>query len=392
MLAVITDDFTGAAEIGGLALAKGFSATIETRAVHPTSSDVLVLATNMRSMPAEVAREVSARLTTELMALRPTLIFKKVDSVLRGHIGPELAAMMEAEGKRRALLVPANPSLGRLIEGGIYSVGGVPIAETGFATDGVGATHSSNVADILRGRGCPDLTSLPAWAYSPSIDGIVVGDARSMSDLTAWAGKVDGNFVPAGGADFFSALLDCSTPERAVPPAASPSVWGSKSLYVCGSRFPASSLAVQAAAANGYCVVRFPDAVYFNREHDPALIRTWAAEVVDAFGAHDAVILAAPQSATSASLNGSELTRLFARCATLVFQHVPVEELLIEGGATAQAVMDGLGIEALYPVQSLSPGVTRMRAGKQGTLHVTMKPGSYSWPGTAWTFDKKRVA
>lgn len=387
MLAVITDDFTGAAEIGGLALAKGFSVTIETRAVHATSSDILVLATNMRSMAPEAARAMSARLTAELMGLWPTLIFKKVDSVLRGHIGPELGAMMETEGKRRALLVPANPSLGRTIENGIYFVAGVPIAESGFGCDGDG----SSVADILRARGCPDPICLAAGAHVADIDGIVVGDARTSSDLAAWASQVDGEVIPAGGADFFSALLDRMRPSAAVPAAVSASVKGMKSLYICGSRFPASGEAVLAAAANGYCVAALPDAIYFDRDFDPALIDIWAAEVIDGFDAHDSVILAAPQSANGVSLAGSELTRVFARCVGRIFESVPVDELLIEGGATAQAVMDELGVEALYPVQSLAPGVTRMRAGEGRRLYVTMKPGSYRWPGTAWAFDRERV-
>jgi uncharacterized protein YgbK (DUF1537 family) len=390
MLAVITDDFTGAAEIAGIVLAKGFTAAIETRTVHATPSDVLVIATNMRSISRGEASSESARLTAALMSLQPTMIFKKVDSVLRGHIGPELGSMMAAQGRSRALLVPANPSLGRTIEDGIYFVSGIPIAESGFAIDNAAATGSSRVIDILEERGCPDLACFDIDAYGSAGEGIAIGNTRTPADVAAWAGKVTDEVVPAGAADFFSALLDRVQPSARALRGAPIPFEAAKSLYVCGSRFPASGQAVRTAAANGHCVAYLPDAIYFNRDFDPALIETWAEEVVCAFERHDDVILVAPQSTGGNGLAGPDVTRVFAQCVARVFDRAAPDELMIEGGATAQAVMKALNIETLLPVQALSAGVTRMRVAGRDGLHVTMKPGSYSWPSVIWKFDERR--
>ena len=133
MLAVISDDFTGASEIAGIALAKGYSTVIETRSIRRTDADVLVIATDMRSLDPESAARKSAQLTSEVLKLQPDLIFKKVDSVLRGNVGPELEAQMKAEHKDAALLIPANPSRKRTISGGVYFVDGKPVVESGFA-------------------------------------------------------------------------------------------------------------------------------------------------------------------------------------------------------------------------------------------------------------------
>ena len=60
----------------------------------------------------------------------------------------------------------------------------------------------------------------------------------------------------------------------------------------------------------------------------------------------------------------------------LVAIHRP-EHLIIEGGATAWAVLQTLGWTEFEIVQQISPGVVNMKAAN-GTL-VTLKPGSYSW-------------
>ena len=61
-----------------------------------------------------------------------------------------------------------------------------------------------------------------------------------------------------------------------------------------------------------------------------------------------------------------------------------LDDLMIEGGATAQAVLSALDVASLYPVQALAPGVTRMLVDGHPQLHVTMKPGSYRWPEAVW--------
>jgi len=49
------------------------------------------------------------------VARRPDLVYKKVDSVLRGWVRPELEELLGGLGWARALIVPANPGLGRVI-------------------------------------------------------------------------------------------------------------------------------------------------------------------------------------------------------------------------------------------------------------------------------------
>jgi len=60
------------------------------------------------------------------MQLHPDIIFKKIDSVLRGHIARELEAQMHVTGRRKAVIVAPNPSVGRKIVNGRYYVDSLP--------------------------------------------------------------------------------------------------------------------------------------------------------------------------------------------------------------------------------------------------------------------------
>src|SRR5690554_2793952 len=109
MIAVIADDFTGAAEIGGIGLRYGLKVVIETEPFEQPDVDILVIATDTRSLNGEEASAQISRITRDLMKIRPELIFKKIDSALRGNIVEELAAQMKTSGKKRGVIIPANP-------------------------------------------------------------------------------------------------------------------------------------------------------------------------------------------------------------------------------------------------------------------------------------------
>jgi uncharacterized protein YgbK (DUF1537 family) len=62
-------------------------------------------------------------------------IYRKIDSTLRGHVGPEIAETLRTIAARAktapvALVAPAFPTLGRTTLGGEVLVRGVPLAET----------------------------------------------------------------------------------------------------------------------------------------------------------------------------------------------------------------------------------------------------------------------
>jgi len=345
---------------------------------------VLVIATDMRALRPSTAAAKSALLTNEILELEPELIFKKVDSVLRGNIGPELEAQMRVEHKPSALLIPANPSRNRTIADGVYFVEDTPVAESGFAIEG--NMGSSRVVDILTGRGTSNAICI-SLSDTLHETGVHIGNTQSAEELSAWAARINDDLVPAGAADFFAALLDLRSPDGTLNGAEHTAEHRGRRLYLCGSSFPSSRRAVSKAIDQGVRISPMPDDLYYSSYPDSEALDRWAIDVVAALATNDDVIVTAPQLPGSDNLSGRQISAAMAEVVRKAVLMNAFDELMIEGGATSQAVMVALGVDCLCPIRTIAPGVTRMQVDSFPNLKITTKPGSYRWPNEIWDFN-----
>jgi len=329
MIVVIADDFTGAAELGGIGFRHGLVTEICTVVPVRPEVDLVVIAADTRSKDVSAAVADMLEITRKVRELGPELVYKKTDSVLRGHVVAELKVHMEVLGFNQALLVPANPALGRVIRDGHYFVNGVPVHETAFAMDPEFPVRSSGVQEML-GEG-----------FSES--GIIVGEAGSVDDLWDWAGRVEPGMLLAGAAGFFSAILD----RRRLPV-----------LYVSGTTFDTSRERLKRLYEDGGPVLYMP----VDLERAVELLRGGKLVVAEGAGGMSAL----------------ELRTRMGRLIAQLLEQVKVGELVIEGGSTAYAILKEAGLSRFVPEQELAQGVVRMRV--PGGMLVTVKPGSYGWP------------
>lgn len=383
MIAVIADDLTGAAEIGGIALRHGLQVVMDTRVHGAVDQDVLVIATDARSKGIEEANALIAGLTKELLALHPALIFKKTDSLLRGHVAEELLAQMQASGKSRALLIPANPRLKRTIRDGIYHAGGVPLHESELADAARKKIPTSGVLDLLGERFKP-LSAVASLENLLPVSGIIIGNTLSEADLDEWAKKIDDETIPAGSGGFFNAVLKnrIAAKQKVEQDAM---VVGKKIMYVCGSAFPLSKAAVAQARTSGRPVAYMPEWFFCEGADRSSLTAAWVQEIVDALKKEGKVIIAVGDLRCSSTADiAVAIRRLMATAIEQVMQQVEVDELVIEGGATASSIIEKLHYERFYPAQELAQGVLRMKVQEAQGLYLTMKPGSYQWPASIW--------
>ena len=109
MIVVIADDLTGAAEIAGIGLQFGLSVALTTASELNATVQLLVVSADTRSLSATEAIGKSLQISAELAVLSPEFIYKKIDSVLRGHVLAEMEVYMQQLNKSKALLVPGNP-------------------------------------------------------------------------------------------------------------------------------------------------------------------------------------------------------------------------------------------------------------------------------------------
>lgn len=150
---VIADDLTGANDTG-VQFAKQGLKTIVLMCVPGSPSeldeDVLVVDTQSRALsPAEAYQKVTE--TALLFKSRDQFqtIYKKIDSTLRGNLGAEIDAIMDACGRELAIVAPAYPKNGRVTVGGRHFVGDIPLEATEIARDPVCPVSESHIPTLI---------------------------------------------------------------------------------------------------------------------------------------------------------------------------------------------------------------------------------------------------
>lgn len=390
MIAVIADDFTGAAEIGGIGLRHGLNVIIETEPIRNRLADLIIIATDTRSLRADEASGQITQITEHLLQFNPKFIFKKIDSVLRGNIQEELLAQMKVSGKNRALVIAANPVFKRIIRDGIYYIEDIPLNETRFSSDPQYPIRSSVVKEILGANERSLLYNLKPDDKLPET-GLIIGDVSGFDDLEKWAIHMDEDTLLAGASGFFNAILESqqlSHPKKQK----SPVTFGDKALFVLGSTFPRDDQFLSNIEADGYYLSNMPEEIYFNKNFDPSCLDHWADDIVRGIKEHSKVIASIVHSPSNEPDIAFRLMDNIGALIKKVVGKIDLNELLIEGGSTTFVVLKYLNIKKLFPIQELDTGVIRMKIEGFPQLCLTTKPGSYFWPdGVGIPQDMQRI-
>ncbi len=377
MIGVIADDLSGAAEIGGVTWRYGLSAEIHTAPDQPSKSELVAADTDSRGCNNEEAARRVERVANQFRGAE--WIYKKIDSVLRGPVLAELEITLKTLELERALLVPANPGLGRVIREGNYFVAGKPVHETDFRNDPLHPRHSSSVLELLGQRAsesvrlCRPDEPLPAR-------GIVVGEVTSKEDLLAWARKLDETILPVGAAEFFTAILETRGREPRNVPRCKEETNAGKTLFVCGSTSASTACFVDGCKARGIPVVSMPAGLVSAPDQSGRLIRAWTYAAIEANEKHREVVIAIDKEVVRDAATASRLGEFLVTVARAVLQNHHVDRVYVEGGATAAALVRVMQWHRLKVISELAPGVVTMRAGDNSDVTLTIKPGSYVWP------------
>lgn len=361
MIAIIADDFTGAAELAGIALRYEIVLPL---LVNHKSIELLneidckhgfIVNTDSRSKSKNNAHLINEYVFKNVIEYKPVLIYKKIDSVLRGYVMDELNIQMKQLGLQKAVIAPANPSLGRTIEQGKYFINRQEITTTAFVNDPEFPIKSSFVKEILNDV---EVNVLQHTDALPTL-GIVVAGTSANEDVKAWANTIDNSFALAGAGDFFTALLE----KYFVVKEQSDVRLRKPFLFVAGSAFEATrerikqwkNKAISVVAVDSYFAL-----IQINDEH---------------------FVIAVQENINQVS--ALELRTAMGKTVQQLVQQLSIQELFIEGGSTAASVLAALNITSLMPENELSRGVVRMFCSPTleglgvASLFVTVKPGSY---------------
>jgi len=223
---VVADDLTGASDVGIQFMKHGFETIVLYDVKHILQriikgANVIVANTESRASPPNIAYRKVREAVKRFKTAKVRLVYKKIDSTLRGNIGPELDAIMKESGIRLSIVAPAYPLYGRITVGGYHLVNQIPVGKTEFSQDPVAPVTISHTPTLLQTQMTRKVGHI---SLSTVLDGrkflekaihekckegdeVIVIDATTESDLETIAQvSIDLNALPCGSAGLANAL------------------------------------------------------------------------------------------------------------------------------------------------------------------------------------------
>ncbi len=346
-IVILADDLTGAADAGGAFARQGLSTRLVLDGAAGTPGEdvaAIVRSTGSRGMAAAEAAAVNRQAVADV-ALRPPgreplLVYKKIDSLLRGHPHQELRGVMAGLGERRALVAPALPAEGRTtVDGwqrvaGEASTAGVDLL-TMFGRDPDLPAARIDLGTIRRGAG----------AVSRAIGGIDAGlfvaDAETDEDLAAIArGALESGIRVLAGSAGLARQLAIVIAHGGRSVAAPVQAEGTGAvLIVAASRHDATIAQVAALETAGIPVVRPSQA---NLDGHDLVLDEVDRALADHLR-HDRPVVLATAGRAPSTQGPAYVARLLAQVVAGLAERGLVGGLVLTGGDVAAAVVDRLG-------------------------------------------------
>jgi D-threonate/D-erythronate kinase len=343
---LIADDLTGACDAAVHFARRGRRTRVWLDSLcEDPGVEVMAVSTDSRDLEAPAAKALMLTTASRLSRVAPAILFKKIDSTLRGNIGPEIAAIMDALGIEVAIMCPAFPALSRIVSDGYLRV-----------QDGTDF-HSVQILTILQAAGLKSCLHVRPGGISNAIaTGARVISLDSESDLDLDNIVREGLalerrllWVGSGGlasalARTFPALRTACDPGQARP---------GPTLFAIGSDHPVTTEQVRALRAQRRAPV-------FDSEET------------------------APESIGAALLQREHVCLLitpetsFERVRELIADLPPVS-LLLSGGRTASLVCQAMQVQRIDLCDEIVAGIPRgvLRGGKFAGTPVATKSGGF---------------
>lgn len=384
-LLIIADDFTGALDTGVQFAASGAntrvvtSANYDFRQVDP-EVQVLVMDAETRHLSSREAYDIVYDITKRAVAQKIPYLYKKTDSALRGNIGSELTAMLEAaEGKTLSFL-PAFPKMKRWTKEGVHYIDGIPVNESVFGKDPFEPITCSYIPQMIgnqsqvkvsvrtaSNRNVPAAQNGEEKHEEPEIQ---VWDAETDEELEAlgqYLYETDQIHLAAGCAGFAAVLPEL----LGLIGEKSPDIkLISKFLVISGSMNPITTAQLDYAEKHGFLRIRLkPEERLDQGFWTSSCGQEKLSRLKELLDQHSCVIL------DSSDLPEREDTRDYAKAHGLSLDEVRMRiatsygsilkfllegglesTLMIIGGDTLLGCMEQLGVKEMEPVCELAPG------------------------------------
>lgn len=402
LIGVVADDMTGASDVA-LMLARGGLTTVQTIGVPRgdlPSAEAVVVALKSRTAPVEdaVAQSVAAARALRAAGAQ-RLLFKycsTFDSTPQGNIGPVADALMDEVGADIALVCPAFPAAGRTIYQGYLFVNGEPLNESPMRDHPLTPMRDASLRRLMAAQSAHRVGLLAlatirqgAQVARTAITALkqegfryAVADAIDDEDLRILAAAIHDQPLITGGSGIalgLPALLRKGAMHTASPFDLPPG----KAAILAGSCSAMTRRQIAAAQAAGVPAFAIDPLALPGGEITAGTLAEFALAApspVLIYSGSEPEQVAKVQSVLGREAAGAMIEHLLADTARLLVER-GVTRLVVAGGETSGAVVQGLGIQALSIGPEIDPGVPWMRVidGPEAVrgLTITLKSGNF---------------
>lgn len=392
-IGVVADDFTGASDIA-LTLAEGGMAVAQFIGVPADDTDpdlgAGVVALKSRTAPAAEAVAQSLAACDWMLGQGAEQIVFKVcstfDSTGKGNIGPVLDALADRLGADGVIVCPAFPENGRSVYQGHLFVNDTLLSESGMQDHPLTPMRDPDLRRVLAAQSARPVGHVPALTVMQGAGAVraalpetghAIVDAIRYADLINIGLAARGAKLLCGGSGIALGLPANFGAAPARPgwqPVAGPGVVISGSCAHATrsqvDRFrataPAREISAE-AAVEGRVTARELAGWALAQQTAPLI-----------YSSADPGTVRAAQKRFGRDRAAGAIEALFADlAATLAGQGVA--RIVVAGGETSGAVVNGLGARTLRIGPRLAPGVPMMRAGGR-PLALALKSGNFGDP------------
>ena len=402
-LLVIADDLTGALDTGVQFARQGISTRVTMDQNpdfndQPANLEVLVVDTQSRHLPPREAASRVEKVVASANKFGIEAFYKKTDSTLRGNIGAEMEAALEASGFNHLCFIPAFPKAGRLTREGIHYLENKPVHLTHFGLDPLNPVKTSSIVEILSSQSelkaarvrVAQLDTLGSLLRGDA--GFLVFDCSSDSDLEK-IGAALKNLgllgMTAGSAGFAGVLPKMLGLPRSETPFPLPE---QPLLILNGSLNKTSLEQVRHAEKEGIRTYTLsPEMLLDSTPEAVGKIQELAAELAREAALGRNVILGSfpvekePEALSAEHRHNRDANDICERISeglgkiiSAILREAGFRTLAVFGGDTLIGVLQALRVNGIVPLGEMSPGIVVSRFnGKNQETTLISKAGGF---------------
>lgn len=335
------------------------------------------------------------------------MVYKKMDSTLRGHIGAEIDAALTGLGRQMAIVAPTFPANGRALVNGCLYVHHVPVDKTAFADDPLHPIRNRSVREQIQQTTSLLIRELTLSIIRTSTDAIqtflhdikstdeptiVVADAETEDDLTRLADAIAWrpDVLPCGSAGLAKSLAALWLQEQmsnvaVADPPASAQPCANRIMVMVGSANATSHQQTQLLAESSAVdsIVIQSSALVDSTLRDGELERVQ--QRIKSSKATTLLISMSQERVHPSRIQVPLVTDMARVAGPVLFEWMeggndPIA-VVATGGDTALALCNELDVSSIWPEGELFPGVPwSIVEGEQGKLTLISKAGGFGSP------------